>query len=138
MHQDIDIDEAEPSDWEKYASDEYEMLVAEEGANEMQEELWVTGCKRSYVKLKVTFYLAKAFVMFNTRIMRISNVSHRVYEDDFEVDDETAQPTTPTSSFDRLSLDNNGSQLKTAKHQRPRAPSPEPEIYYLSTPNLGY
>ena len=52
-------------------------------------------------------------------------------EDDFEVDDETAQPTTPTSSFDRLSLDNNGSQLKTAKHQRPRAPSPEPEIYYL-------
>lgn len=27
----------EPTDWEKYAADEYENLVAEEGANEQDE-----------------------------------------------------------------------------------------------------
>ncbi len=35
---DRDGEEAEMSDWERYASEEYEMLVAEEGANELQSE----------------------------------------------------------------------------------------------------
>lgn len=38
--QDLESDEVEPSDWEKYASEEYELLVAEEGAADgMPEEL---------------------------------------------------------------------------------------------------
>lgn len=34
MLQDIDSEGPEPSDWDKYASEEYEILVAEETANE--------------------------------------------------------------------------------------------------------
>ncbi|KAJ8310711.1 hypothetical protein KUTeg_012576 [Tegillarca granosa] len=34
---DMDSDGPEPSDWEKYAAEEYEILVAEEGANEQEE-----------------------------------------------------------------------------------------------------
>lgn len=30
-----DVDEPEMSDWERYAAEEYEILVAEEGANEL-------------------------------------------------------------------------------------------------------
>ena len=36
--QDLDGDEPEMSDWERYAADEYEILVAEEGASELQNE----------------------------------------------------------------------------------------------------
>lgn len=36
--QDLDGEEAEMSDWERYAAEEYEILVAEEGANEMQND----------------------------------------------------------------------------------------------------
>lgn len=36
--QDIDSDGPEPSDWDKYASEEYEILVAEETANEQLHE----------------------------------------------------------------------------------------------------
>lgn len=38
--QDLESDVPEPTDWEKYAAEEYEILVAEEGANE-QEEMYV-------------------------------------------------------------------------------------------------
>lgn len=34
---DLDSDVPEPTDWEKYAAEEYEILVAEEGANEQEE-----------------------------------------------------------------------------------------------------
>lgn len=34
---DMDSDIPEPSDWEKYAAEEYELLVAEEGANDQEE-----------------------------------------------------------------------------------------------------
>ena len=33
--------EPEMSDWERYAAEEYELLVAEEGANDNMDELWV-------------------------------------------------------------------------------------------------
>lgn len=36
--QDIESDGPEPSDWDKYASEEYEILVAEETANEQLHE----------------------------------------------------------------------------------------------------
>lgn len=36
--QDIDSEGPEPSDWDKYASEEYEILVAEETANEQLHE----------------------------------------------------------------------------------------------------
>lgn len=38
MFQDIDSEGPEPSDWDKYASEEYEILVAEETANEQLHE----------------------------------------------------------------------------------------------------
>ena len=34
VFQDIDTEGPEPSDWDKYASEEYEILVAEETANQ--------------------------------------------------------------------------------------------------------
>jgi hypothetical protein len=40
IQQDLESDIPEPTDWEKYAAEEYEILVAEEGANE-QEEMYV-------------------------------------------------------------------------------------------------
>lgn len=45
--QDIDSEGPEPSDWDKYASEEYEILVAEETANEQLHEGYDTT---------VTFY----------------------------------------------------------------------------------
>ena len=37
-----DPDEPEMSDWERYAAEEYEILVAEEGANELNgDDMWV-------------------------------------------------------------------------------------------------
>lgn len=36
--QDVDSEGPEPSDWDKYASEEYEILVAEETANEQLHE----------------------------------------------------------------------------------------------------
>ena len=36
--QDLDSDSPEPSDWDKYAAEEYEILVAEETANEQLQE----------------------------------------------------------------------------------------------------
>lgn len=41
--QDIDSDGPEPSDWDKYASEEYEILVAEETANEQLHEGYDTN-----------------------------------------------------------------------------------------------
>lgn len=38
MFQDIDSEGPEPSDWDKYAAEEYEILVAEETANEQLHE----------------------------------------------------------------------------------------------------
>ncbi|XP_051941470.1 serine/threonine-protein phosphatase 2A regulatory subunit B'' subunit alpha-like isoform X1 [Hippocampus zosterae] len=38
VHKDLDGDGPEPSDWDKYASEEYEILVAEETANEQIHE----------------------------------------------------------------------------------------------------
>ncbi|XP_051941469.1 serine/threonine-protein phosphatase 2A regulatory subunit B'' subunit alpha-like isoform X2 [Hippocampus zosterae] len=38
VHKDVDGDGPEPSDWDKYASEEYEILVAEETANEQIHE----------------------------------------------------------------------------------------------------
>ncbi|KAL1022017.1 hypothetical protein UPYG_G00021130 [Umbra pygmaea] len=38
MQKDIDNDNPEPSDWDKYASEEYEILVAEETANEQLQD----------------------------------------------------------------------------------------------------
>lgn len=35
-----DVDTALPTDWERYAQEEYELLVAEEGAND-QADGWV-------------------------------------------------------------------------------------------------
>ena len=35
--QDLENEAPEPSDWEKYAAEEYEILVAEEGANDQEE-----------------------------------------------------------------------------------------------------
>ena len=37
--QDTEEGEPEVSDWERYAAEEYELLVAEEGANDNHEEL---------------------------------------------------------------------------------------------------
>lgn len=37
LSQDLEMEGPEPSDWEKYAAEEYENLVAEEGANEQEE-----------------------------------------------------------------------------------------------------
>lgn len=42
VFQDIDSEGPEPSDWDKYASEEYEILVAEETANEQLHEGYVT------------------------------------------------------------------------------------------------
>jgi len=36
--QDQDSDEPEPSDWERYAAEEYELLVAEEGEKDNRQE----------------------------------------------------------------------------------------------------
>lgn len=44
LFQDIDSDGPEPSDWDKYASEEYEILVAEETANEQLHEGYDTRC----------------------------------------------------------------------------------------------
>lgn len=41
--QDLDSDGPEPSDWDKYAAEEYEILVAEETANEQLREGWVNA-----------------------------------------------------------------------------------------------
>lgn len=41
--QDIESDGPEPSDWDKYASEEYEILVAEETANEQLHEGYDTN-----------------------------------------------------------------------------------------------
>lgn len=38
VFQDIDSEGPEPSDWDKYAAEEYEILVAEETANEQLHE----------------------------------------------------------------------------------------------------
>lgn len=38
--QDLDSDEPELSDWVCYAAEEYEILVAEEGASDVQREDW--------------------------------------------------------------------------------------------------
>lgn len=38
LRQDVDSEGPEPSDWDKYASEEYEILVAEETANEQLHE----------------------------------------------------------------------------------------------------
>lgn len=38
VYQDLDSDGPEPSDWDKYAAEEYEILVAEETANEQLRE----------------------------------------------------------------------------------------------------
>lgn len=39
--QDRESDEPEMTDWERFAAEEYELLVAEEGANDMQpEDMW--------------------------------------------------------------------------------------------------
>jgi len=35
---DQDSNEPEPSDWERYAAEEYELLVAEEGATDPQQD----------------------------------------------------------------------------------------------------
>lgn len=43
VYQDLDSDGPEPSDWDKYASEEYEILVAEETANEQLREGWVNA-----------------------------------------------------------------------------------------------
>ena len=40
--QDIDSDGPEPSDWDKYASEEYEILVAEETANEQLHDGYIS------------------------------------------------------------------------------------------------
>lgn len=37
MLQDLEIEGPEPSDWDKFASEEYELLVAEENATAEQE-----------------------------------------------------------------------------------------------------
>lgn len=37
LFQDLEISGPELSDWEKYASEEYEILVSEEGINEQEE-----------------------------------------------------------------------------------------------------
>lgn len=39
MCQDQDADGIETSDWNRYAAEEYELLVAEEGASEPQDDL---------------------------------------------------------------------------------------------------
>lgn len=39
IFQDLDNDAPEPTDWEKYAAEEYEILVAEEGAGQEPEEM---------------------------------------------------------------------------------------------------
>jgi len=39
--QDVDSEGPEPSDWDKYASEEYEILVAEETANEQLHEGYI-------------------------------------------------------------------------------------------------
>ena len=41
--QDLDSDSPEPSDWDKYAAEEYEILVAEETANEQLQEGWASS-----------------------------------------------------------------------------------------------
>lgn len=38
VQKDVDSDGPEPSDWDKYAAEEYEILVAEESANEQLQE----------------------------------------------------------------------------------------------------
>jgi len=38
LSKDQDSTEPEPSDWEKYAAEEYELLVAEEGATDAQHD----------------------------------------------------------------------------------------------------
>ncbi len=43
VYQDLDSDGPEPSDWDKYAAEEYEILVAEETANEQLREGWVNA-----------------------------------------------------------------------------------------------
>jgi len=38
VYKDQDSNEPEPSDWERYAAEEYELLVAEEGAVDAQHD----------------------------------------------------------------------------------------------------
>lgn len=51
MFQDIDSEGPEPSDWDKYASEEYEILVAEETANEQLHEGYDTTIALIYQSL---------------------------------------------------------------------------------------
>lgn len=56
------------SDWEKYAAEEYEILVAEEGANE-QEEMQV------YRIITVSSFITKIYIL----ILCVFSLSEYVY-----------------------------------------------------------
>lgn len=53
--QDLDSDSPEPSDWDKYAAEEYEILVAEETANEQLQEGWVRSRATAFLSQPLGF-----------------------------------------------------------------------------------
>lgn len=55
LFQDIDSEGPEPSDWDKYASEEYEILVAEETANEQLHEGYDTNTL-TYMSMCISKY----------------------------------------------------------------------------------
>lgn len=50
---------SEPSDWEKYAAEEYEILVAEEGSNDQEEMYLHLMCGRH----NISYHNPKSFII---------------------------------------------------------------------------
>lgn len=75
--QDRESDEPEMTDWERFAAEEYELLVAEEGANDMQpEDLW-DDC--FYISWKLLNGLIWTFAK-KPKCLAIANWVHAKYE----------------------------------------------------------
>ena len=54
--QDLDSDEPELSDWVLYAAEEYEILVAEEGATDVQREDWWVAAELQLVECQSEYF----------------------------------------------------------------------------------
>ncbi|XP_052104498.1 serine/threonine-protein phosphatase 2A regulatory subunit B'' subunit beta-like isoform X2 [Mytilus californianus] len=105
---DVDSDIPEPSDWERYAAEEYELLVAEEGANDQEE------VEKSVLSSWET-----------TELKDTTDTRH--YEDDFEPDEDEI-----------VNEENKSSAVTERVSQNSRALSQEDDIYDFSTDSLGY
>lgn len=91
--QDIDSDGPEPSDWDKYASEEYEILVAEETANEQLHEGYDTHTHacicRHYAHLTLDcFYNMSCICKANfDKCNNVCCCVSRSFDDDYETEE---------------------------------------------------